>query len=101
MAGYRYRPYRRTTRVSRSRNLKDFILSLIVIVVGVIILYRSRDTSRDEKIISTDAGQTGKESLTSFEFKPDGLSGRGTASELKPTRNRKQNLSQRRHQSLG
>lgn len=71
MAGYRYRPYRRTTRASRSRNLKFFILSLIVIVVGVIILYRSRDTGRDEKIIGTDAGQTGKGSLQPFEFKPE------------------------------
>ena len=88
MAGYRYRPYRRTTRASRSRNLRFFILSLIVIVIGVIILYRSRDTGRDEKIIGTDAGQTGKESLPPFEFKPDGLSGQRTTgkTELKPTR---------------
>ncbi len=88
MAGYRYRPYRRTTRASRTRNLKYFVLSLIVIVVGVIILYRSRNADRDEKIISTDAGQTGKESLPPFEFKPDGLSGQRTTgkTELKPTR---------------
>jgi LysM repeat protein len=71
VAKYRYRPYRKTARTSKSRNLRFFILSLIVIVIGVIILYRSRDTGGDEKIISTDAGQTGKESLPPFEFKPE------------------------------
>ena len=71
MARYRYRPYRKTARTSKLRNLKFFILSLIVIVVGVIILYRSRDTGVDEKIVSTDAGQSSKESLPSFEFKPE------------------------------
>ena len=93
MAAYRYRPYRRTTRASRSRNLRFFILSLIVIVVGVIILYRSRDTGRDEldeilreERFSPDALQTGKESLPPLEFKPDEVSGQRTATELKPTR---------------
>lgn len=88
MARYRYRPYRRTTRASRSRNLKFFILSLIVIVIGVIILYRSRDTDPDEILIGADAGQTSKESLPPFEFKPDGLSEQRTngKTELKPTR---------------
>lgn len=89
MAAYRYRPYRRSTRASRSRNLKYFVLSLTVIVVGVIILYRSRDTGPEDMIISTDSGLSENESSRPIEFKPDGLSRQRTVdnSELIPIPN--------------